>query len=252
MADNSTGMAKVYFSNGMEQIPSALDLLGVEDFKEAKTLIKLHMGEPGNGYHISPAIVKMVADKLREKGAEPFLFDTVVAYSGPRSNRDGYRRVAYRHGFGKDETGCDVIIGEEGVKVVEAGHSLEVAREIFDSTHIVVISHVKGHIQAGFGGAIKNLGMGGMTKATKRKLHRMSIPIHTEEKCDLCGNCADVCPCDAITVDLRWTYDSVVCDGCGKCVSACPSDALTYEIMDLQKGLAIAARACVWGRGCST
>ena len=241
-------MAEVYFFTEMEKLPSALDLLGIEDFKGARVPVKLHMGEPGNRYYISPSLVKLTVGRLKDAGVEPFLFDTTVAYSGPRSTKDGYERVAYRHGFGEDKMGCEVVIGEKGVKVVEGGHSFEVAKEIYESTHLVVMSHVKGHIQAGFGGAIKNLGMGGVTKGTKHMIHDMSTPRFLEEKCDLCGSCAEVCPFHAITVDSEWRYDSVACGGCGKCVSVCPNEALSYEVMDFQQGLALAAKACIWGK----
>lgn len=241
-------MAEVYFFTGVDRLLSALDLLGIEHFGGARVPLKLHMGEPGNRYYVSPSIVKLVVKKLRQIGAEPFLLDTTVVYSGPRSTSEGYKRVAYQHGFADDEMGCEVVIGEAGVKVVEGGHSFEVAKEIHENTHLIVISHVKGHIQAGFGGAIKNLGMGGVTKNTKRMIHRMSIPTYWAEKCDLCGSCAEACPCQAITVGLDWKYDSIACDGCGKCVSACSNGALSYEIMDLRKGLALAAKACMLGK----
>ena len=246
--DNGADMAEVYFFTEVEKLLSALDLLGIEDFRGARVPIKLHMGEPGNRYYISPSMVKLTVGRLKDIGAEPFLFDTTVAYPGPRSTRDGYKRVAYRHGFGEDKIGCEVVIGEEGVKVVKGGYSFEVAKEIYESTHLVVISHVKGHIGAGFGGAIKNLGMGGVTKGTKRMIHSMSIPRFLAEKCDFCGACAEVCPYHAITVNSDWRHDSIACGGCGKCVSACPSEALSYKVMDLQKGLALAAKACIWGK----
>jgi len=241
-------MAEVYFFTEEDKFLGALDLLGIEDFRGVRVLIKLHMGEPGNRYYISPSIVKLTVEKLKDIGAEPFLFDTTVAYHGPRSTRDGYRRVAYKHGFREDKIGCKVVIGEEGVEVVECGHSFEVAKKIYESTHLVVISHVKGHIQAGFGGAIKNLGMGGVTKGMKRKIHSMGMPRFWVEKCNLCGSCVEVCPFNAITIDSNWRYDSIACEGCGKCVSVCPTGALSYEIMDLQKGLALAAKACIWGK----
>lgn len=246
--DNSTDVAEVYFFTETEKLPSALDLLGIEDFRGVRVPIKLHMGEPGNRYYISPSLVKLTVGRLKEIGAEPFLFDTTVSYPSPRATRDGYKRVAHRHGFSEDNMGCEVVIGNKGVKVVEGGHSFEVAKEMYESTHFVVVSHVKGHIQTGFGGAIKNLGMGGMTRSTKRMIHRMSMPKHLAEKCDLCGSCAEICPCNAITVDSDWKYDRVACLGCGECVFACPNEALSYEVMHLQKGLALAAKACIRGK----
>jgi len=246
--DNRADMTEVYFFTEPEKLLTALDLLGINAFSGVRVPIKLHMGEPGNRYYISPSVAKLVVGRLKDIGADPFLFDTTVAYHSPRSTRDGYMKVAYQHGFGQDNVGCEVVIGEEGVRVVEDGFSFEVAKEIYQSTHLVVLSHVKGHAQTGFGGAIKNLGMGGVTKNTKRMIHRMSTPRRSAEKCDLCGTCAEVCPFHAITVDSDWKYNSRACQGCSTCVSACPSGALSYEIMDLQKGLTLAAKACIWGK----
>jgi len=248
LVDNSADMTEVHFFTEVEKLLTALDLLGIENFSGVRVPIKLHMGEPGNKYYISPSIVKLTVEKLQDIGAEPFLFDTTVAYPGPRSTRDGYKMVAYQHGFGEDKMDCEVVIGDEGVEVVEGGHSFEVAKEMYESTHLVVMSHVKGHMGAGFGGAIKNLGMGGVTKATKLKIHLMGKPRLSAEQCDLCGSCAEVCHCHAITVDSDWRYDSTACEGCGKCVAACSTGALSYEVMDFQKGLALAARACIWGK----
>ena len=241
-------MAEVYFFTEKEKLPSALDLLGIEDFRGARVPIKLHMGELGNKYYISPSFVKLTIGRLKDIGAEPFLFDTTVSYTSPRATIFGYKRVAHRHGFSEDKMGCEVVIGDKGVQVVEGGHSFEVAKEVYENTHLVVISHVKGHMQTGFGGAIKNLGMGGVTKSTKRMLHRMSMPRHLAEKCGLCGSCAEICPCNAITVDSDWKYDRGACLGCGECVFTCPNEALSYEVMHLQKGLALAAKACIRGK----
>jgi uncharacterized Fe-S center protein len=210
--------------------------------------VKLHMGEPGNRYFVSPSLVRLAVEKLKAVGAEPFLFDTTVAYPGARATVDGHRKVASRHGFDKDRMGCEVVIGDRGIEVAESGQTFDVAREIHGSTHLVVISHVKGHIQTGFGGAIKNLGMGGVTRETKRKIHMMCVPILSREMCDLCGTCAEACPFDAITVEPEWRRSKTKCMGCGKCVSACEIGALRYNVMDLQRALALSARACVWGK----
>lgn len=93
-------MAEVYLFANAEKVVSTLDTLGIEDFRHARVVIKLHMGEPGNKYFISPSIVKLIVQRLKAVNSEPFLFDTTVAYPGPRSTVYGYRRVAHNHGFG--------------------------------------------------------------------------------------------------------------------------------------------------------
>ena len=241
-------MASVYFLRETYKLKEALNILNVKDFEDQRTPIKLHFGEPGNKSYISPRLVKTVVRMLKDVGAKPFLFDTTVLYSSPRSTMKGYEQVARKHGFGIDNIGCETVIGEEGVELVDFGHRFQVAREIYDNTHIVVMSHVKGHCMAGFGGAIKNLGMGCVTRETKRLVHHMSTLRHQLDKCSLCGTCEDACPRQAIIVNDRWSYEKAICDGCGRCISVCPNNALTSESTNLQQGLAWAASICVRGK----
>lgn len=238
----------VYFAQQQDDIPTALRTLGVARFAGASVPIKLHMGEPGNPYAIRPPLARVVASAVLDAGGRPFLFDTTVAYPGERSSRDGYERVARRHGFTKANVGCDAVIGDRGVRTVESVAAFEVAAALHSATHMLVLSHVKGHIQAGFGGAIKNLGMGGVTKASKRLIHHMARPVHDAASCTLCGLCAAACPSAALSVDAEWHFDGAACEGCGKCALACVSGALRFEVMSLARGLAMSARACTRGK----
>ncbi|MBN1855798.1 MAG: DUF362 domain-containing protein [Dehalococcoidia bacterium] len=243
--DNGT---MVYFTEDREQIGKALALCNIAAFAGQMVAVKLHMGEPGNPYIVKPELARSIVDSVRGAGGVPFLLDSVVAYAGERSYRRGYEKVAQRHGFTHEAMGCEVIIADEGVRVVEAGVALEVVTPMYDSQCMVVLSHVKGHIQAGFGGAIKNLGMGGVTKASKNLIHHNAEPVHNPDECTLCGICAEACPMGAISVDDEWHIDRDCCPGCGKCVLSCNTGALTFKVMSLNEGLAISARACTAGK----
>ena len=248
MSNASPTTTDIFFTRDMARLPGLMRLCGIEQFARESVPVKLHMGEPGNPYIIRPDLARTVATALLHVGAVPFLFDTTVAYPGDRSHKKGYEKVARRHGFTREAMGCDVVVGDEGVKAVDSGVALDVATQIHDASCMVVLSHVKGHIQAGFGGAIKNLGMGGVTRESKRRIHHMSVPVRGEHGCTLCGLCADACPAGAISVDNGWYIDRILCEGCGKCVLACPSGVLTWEVMSLAQGLAIGAHACVKGK----
>ena len=234
----------VYFTSERTLLPRAMHLCGLENFAGQSVPVKLHMGEPGNPYILRPELARVVVEAVQSVGGSPFLTDTTVAYPGERSHKKGYERVAQRHGFTPERVGCPAVIDDEGVRVVEAGITLEVAVHMHAARCMVVLSHVKGHIQAGFGGAIKNLGMGGVTRASKRRIHHMAVPVHDAALCTLCGECAKVCPVGAISVDTEWRIDRAECEGCGKCVMVCAPQALKVEVMSLAEGLAISARAC--------
>jgi len=178
--------------------------------------------------------------------AEPYLFDTTVAYPGLRHSKTGYRELAEIHGFTMKKVGCYVVIDDKGVPITVENREYEVAEHLVESTHIFALSHVKGHVATGMGGAIKNFGMGGVTKETKIRMHHGSRPIYQKDACTYCGACAEVCPFNALKVkENSWKQNMKSCFGCGVCVDACKSGALTYEDADFQYVLACAAKACV-------
>jgi len=240
------GMKKVIFFSNLNKFNEALHNFNIDSFSNNKVPIKLHMGELKNKYFPKPDLVKVVVDELKKIKADPYLFDTTVAYSGMRHYKSSYIKLAHIHGFSKKNVGCDVLIDDKGKKVTIENREFEVANHIFNSTHIFALSHVKGHIATGMGGAIKNFGMGGVTKETKIKMHHGSRPIRKKDACTYCGICAEVCPFNAIKVKKdTWKQSMRSCFGCGVCVDACKNNSLTYEDADLNFVLACAAKACL-------
>jgi uncharacterized protein len=151
--------------------------LAQDDFAGAEVMIKVHMGERGNKWYVKPDKVRIVTDELRRAGSRPFLYDTAIVYGGGRNTREKYRALATEHGF--DAIGCDVVIGDKGcfVDLEEEGikFRFEVAEEVHRTGHIVSVVHAKGHGLTGFGGTIKNLGMGGVSKSCKLAMHAATV-----------------------------------------------------------------------------
>ncbi len=239
-------MTKVLFFTDIMKLHKALAFFSLRSYAGKKVPVKLHMGEKGNSYFVKPELVKHVVDELKKADINPFLFDTTVAYHGARHTKEEYENLAKFHGFTLKNIGCDVVIGDSGVLTTVEGRTFEVAHHLKNSTHIFALSHVKGHIQSGMGGAIKNFGMGGVTKETKIKIHDGSYPVYHKDACTYCGVCAEVCPFQAIKVNEEsWEYTEQGCFGCSVCVDACPSKALQNQDADLQFLLACSAKACV-------
>lgn len=239
-------MKKVVFFTDENKIGEALDNFDLKGFASKKIPFKLHMGEKGNKYFPRVDTVKKVVRTLQERKIKPFLFDTTVAYNAIRNTKEGYYELTKMHGFTKENIGCDVVIDDKGIPVKIEGRDYEVAEQLYKSSHIFAFSHVKGHIATGFGGAIKNFGMGGVTKETKRKMHHGSRPLFEKDKCTYCGVCVKVCPFEAITVkENTWNHNINKCFGCGVCVDNCKNQALSHKDADIQFVLACAAKACV-------
>lgn len=205
--------------------------------------IKLHMGEYGNLNYVRPPIVGKVVSVLKSKGINPFLFDTTTLYKGSRYTVKSYLETARQNGFTKETIGCPIVISNRGV--VFRGKNIKkifVAEPIFKSKGIVILSHFKGHPEAGFGGAIKNLGMGGVTRETKAAVHSLSHPILDSEKCIGCGTCVKVCPEGALKIIKgKSKIDYEKCFGCGVCIVSCPTKALRVKVANLRALLAEAA-----------
>ena len=239
-------MKKVVFFTDITKINDALENFNIDSFSGKSIPIKLHMGEIKNKYFLKPDLAKVIVDSLKNVDAEPYLYDTTVAYPGLRGSKKGYEKVAKIHGFTKKKVGCEVIIDDSGKMVNVEGRDYEVGDHIFDSSHIFGLTHVKGHIQSGMGGAIKNFGMGCVTKETKRNIHHGSKPVFTKDKCTYCGVCAEVCPFGAISVKKNsWKICNIKCFGCGVCVDACDADAIVNTDANFQYLLSCSAKACV-------
>ena len=239
-------MTKVVFFSDIQHLHKALSYFPLHEFSKKKVPVKLHMGEKNNPYFIKPQLVRFVVEALKKIHADPFLFDTTVAYPGSRSRKENYQTLAKQHGFTEENVGCNVVIDDSGVSTIVEERTFEVATHLNQATHIFALSHVKGHIQSGMGGAIKNFGMGGVTKESKIKIHDSSYPVYTNNSCTYCGACAEVCPFQAIVVKGRsWNYNEEKCFGCDACVDVCPSDALQPLDADIQFLLACSAKACV-------
>ena len=242
-------MNKVVFFADLNKLNDAVENFNIKSFANKEVLVKLHMGEVKNKFFSKPDFVKHAIDELKKVNAKPFLYDTTVAYPGLRSIVSGYKKVAKIHGFTAEKVGCKVVIDDKGVPVKIENKEYEVANQIYKATHIFAISHVKGHVATGMGGAIKNFGMGGVTKKTKINMHTGSRPRIQKDKCTYCGICAEVCPFTAIKVEHdRWNRNGASCFGCGVCVDSCEHGALTYKEADFQYVLACAAKACLQGK----
>ena len=239
-------MSKVIFIKDISKLAGALDYFNIEIFSNKEVPFKLHMGEMGNKHYPKAEIVQPVIEELKKKKIKPYFYDTTVAYPGLRHSKVGYEKLAKIHGYNKIS---DVVIDDSGVNVNIEGRNFEVGQHLFDSQYIIAYTHVKGHIATGMGGTIKNFGMGGVTKETKRKMHRSSRPIYNKELCTYCGVCEKLCFFDAIKVtDKKWKFHNRKCFGCGVCVENCKQGALTNEDKNFQYLLACATKACIQGK----
>lgn len=199
--------------------------------------IKLHFGEYGNDTYLHPPYVRHVVDKVINAGGKPFLTDSSTLYSGMRHNAVDHLNVAALHGFARSVVNAPVIIadglfGENDIPVaINKKHFREVfiADAIRRAPSLVVLSHFKGHEMAGFGGAIKNLAMGGASVRGKREQHATHVQID-ESKCVGCGRCVKVCPQQALSlVDNKSHVDVSKCIGCFECITVCPEKAISID-----------------------
>lgn len=202
-----------------------------------KTAIKLHFGERGNDGYISPVYVRQVVEKVKSYGGMPFLTDTNTLYLGSRSNAVDHITTAVLHGFDFAVTGAPVIIadglyGKNTKKVtIEKKHfdTVTIAGDIALADSMIVMSHFKGHIVSGFGGALKNLGMGCAPPEGKCTQHN-ARPFTIAERCSGCGTCVTICPKTAINVEKKKSaIDRDLCIGCFECMHVCPEHAIDID-----------------------
>jgi len=196
--------------------------------------IKLHMGEKNNTSFVRPIFVKKIYEFLISIGTKPFLTDTTTLYKGSRATAVDYLNTATWNGFNfAPIIIADGMFGTSSVPVeINKKHYsiVKIAEAIRNSDKIVVVTHFKGHEQTGFGGAIKNLGMGCAIKEGKLSMHSNAIPIIKEENCTGCKKCEIFCPVNAISMVNRIAViDKKNCIGCGECIGICPFNAIKIK-----------------------
>ncbi|MCD7867481.1 MAG: DUF362 domain-containing protein [Clostridiales bacterium] len=210
--------------------------IGEIDFQDQYVAVKMHFGEPGNLAFLRPNYAKAVTDVIRELGGKPFLTDCNTLYIGGRKNALDHIDSAYSNGFVPYATGCQILIadglkGTDDVAVpVRNGEYVKeakIGRAVMDADIFISLSHFKGHEATGFGGALKNIGMGCGSRAGKMEMHSAGKPHVSQENCIGCGRCSKICAHGAaIVTDKKARIDHKKCVGCGRCIGVCPKDAV--------------------------
>ena len=201
--------------------------IGDIDFEKKITAIKIHFGEPGNLSFLRPNYAKAVADVVKELGGRPFLTDCNTLYVGRRKDALEHLSAAYENGFNILSTGCHIIIGDglkgtDDVAVpVEGGELVKeakIGKAIMDADVFISLSHFKGHEMAGFGGCIKNVGMGCGSRAGKMEQHNSGKPSVDDSLCVGCHACSKNCAHGAISFPgKKAVIDHNKGVGCGRC-----------------------------------
>ena len=267
--------SKVYYTdfratNGIS-MPEKLQKLirragiGQIDFDGKFVAIKIHFGELGNIAYLRPNYARAVVDVVKELGGKPFLTDCNTLYPGSRKNALEHLDCAYINGFSPFSTGCHVIIADglkgtdealvpvpngEFVKEAKIGHA------IMDADIFISLNHFKGHECTGFGGAIKNIGMGCGSRAGKMEQHNSGKPEVDQSLCRGCKLCQRECAQGAISYgeDRKASIDWNKCVGCGRCIGGCNFDAIhnsnSSANADLNRKMAEYAQAVTYGRPC--
>lgn len=244
--------AKVYFTDfrtpyGGDTMPGKLKKLirkaGIAqlNLEGQFVAIKIHFGELGNVSYLRPNYARAVVDVVKELGGKPFLTDCNTLYPGSRKNALEHLYCAWENGFTPLTVGCPILIGDglkgtDDIEVPVRGgeyvKNAKIGRAVMDADVIISMTHFKGHEATGFGGALKNLGMGCGSRAGKKEQHNNGKAYVQQEICRGCRRCMRECANNGLVFDpetRKMHVDKEHCVGCGRCVGACNFDAIDFE-----------------------
>jgi len=255
-------MEDVYFLKNREKLFSVCQNLFKKIYIANKPLlIKMSFGSRDNKFALKTNDIKPIIKAAESLGLKPILIDTPVApvayHRISKKKTSRYRKIISRSfsklflsnlvplkpisflskrryektikmkGFPK--LAPSIISDRFGKKIKSKNVDVEICRDFIEAENVLVISHVKGHICCGFGGAIKNLSMGMVSLRTKITQHFLSKP-KIIGKCQNCGKCVDLCPAKAIDISKgRLEIDLKKCMGCSICQIECPYGCLAPE-----------------------
>ena len=253
-------MSKVYFIDTRAEIESKgkwyqpklgavnklerlIEQSGALDFIEKGDVvaIKSHFGVYGTSKPLRSVFMRKVAKMVKEKGGRPFLTESCgLGMKFDRSFAVGRIDIAEENGYTSQTVACPIIIadgmwGFDYVKTDIDGEQLNevyVAKAIADADKVISLAHFKGHMEGGFGGAVKNLGVGCVAKRSKYDLHITGYPKINLEKCTKCNKCVEMCPSGAISPEIE--LDEQKCIKCNGCPEVCEPRAIRVRFNESQ------------------
>jgi len=229
--------------NLFSKLDTLLERAGIKSKIKQNQLvaIKLHFGEKGNTSYIRPIFIRKIVDKVRESQGKPFLTDTNTLYTGSRGEAVSHLTTAIENGFAYSVAGAPLIIADgirgnttRQVKIEKPIYpEVSIAAEIVNADSIICITHFKGHDLSGFGGTLKNLGMGCASRKGKLEQHSTITPKIDEQLCIGCQECQAFCSFGAISMlNEKAKIDPEICQGCGECIIVCSQDAVKIQWTD--------------------
>lgn len=239
---------KVYFidfradikKNFMSKLQELLDTAGLSQVikKRDLTAVKIHFGEMGNAAFIRPIYLRRIIAAIKQVGGVPFLTDANTLYAGTRCDAPHHLKTAIQNGFAYSVVEAPLIIADglrgksEACVAVYGKHfeSVYIGKEIFEADAYISVAHFKGHELSGFGGAIKNTGMGAASRKGKLALHSSVSPRVNAKNCIGCEECAEHCSQKALSVrEGLAVLNEEKCIGCGECILICAHGAIEIQ-----------------------
>lgn len=226
--------------NFLGKLGRLLETTGLSETMKARDLVavKLHFGELGNTTFIRPVFLRKIVETIKNIGGMPFLTDANTLYSGTRSDAPSHIKTAIQNGFSYPVVEAPLIIADglrgksEFPVIINQKHfkTVYIASEIVQADSLLSVAHFKGHELAGFGGTIKNLGMGCASRKGKLAQHSSVSPKVIKKKCIGCGECADHCSQNAISiVEEKAEINPEKCIGCSECILICSKRAIQIQ-----------------------
>ncbi|MCG2753995.1 MAG: DUF362 domain-containing protein [Desulfobacteraceae bacterium] len=240
--------SKVYFidlradykENLLQKIARLLKTAGISKIIKKRDLVavKLHFGESGNTAFIRPVYIRKIVETLKEIGSIPFLTDCNTLYAGTRSDAPSHHITAISNGFAYSVVDAPIVIAdglrgqsETCIKINQKNfNKVYIGSEIIHADSLLSAAHFKGHELSGFGGTIKNLGMGCASRRGKLAQHSTVAPKVKRKKCAGCGDCTAHCSQHAISlIKEKAVIDPKKCIGCGECIIICSNNAIQIQ-----------------------